>query len=75
MGYHGCPIEPSDWSDGPDYGEDEDCPDCVEGRVNRDAMVIDGIAYPAIVDQKCETCDGLGYIVRDPFDDDHFDYE
>ena len=42
---------------------------------NRDAMVIDGIAYPAIVDQQCETCDGLGYIVRDPFDDDHFDYE
>ena len=27
MGYHHCPIEPPDWSDGPDYAEG-DCPDC-----------------------------------------------
>ena len=62
MGYHGCPIEPSDWSDGPDDGEYRECPDCVEGRVNREAMTIDGIAYPAIVDEKCETCDGSCFV-------------
>tara|TARA_B110000503_G_C6926232_1_gene320820 strand:- start:366 stop:575 length:210 start_codon:yes stop_codon:yes gene_type:complete len=69
MGYHHCPIEPNDWSDGPDYQEDKDCPDCDNGRVNREAMTIDGVCYPAIVDQKCETCDGCGTIPSVEFDD------
>ena len=42
--------------------EDLECPDCEGGRVNRDAMTIDGITYPTIVDQRCETCDGEGFV-------------
>lgn len=77
MGYHHCPIEPSDWSDGPD-DEGEPCPDCVDGVVNREAMRIDGIDYPAIVDQRCETCEGNGVIYPEPYepyDPDYFDCE
>jgi len=51
VSYHHCPIEPSDCSDGQNDPEDEGCPDCVDGKINRDAMTIDGIVYPAIVDQ------------------------
>ncbi len=69
MGYHRCPIEPNDWSDGPDYDEQNECPDCVQGRVNRDAMTIDGIEFPAIYDEKCETCDGSGVIEKDYWND------
>ena len=69
MGYHHCPIEPSDWSDGPD-DENQICPDCEEGKVNREAMTIDGIGYPAIVGQRCETCDGQGFIEIEPYEPD-----
>lgn len=64
MSYHHCPIEPSDCSDGQNDPEDEGCPDCVDGKINRDAMTIDGIVYPAIVDQTCEACDGYGTVAR-----------
>ncbi len=71
MGFHGCPIEPSDWSDGPDYDEGDCCPDCDGGRVNREAMTIDGIYFHAIFDQKCETCDGQGFL--EPHEPDYLD--
>ncbi len=77
MGLHQCPIEPDDWSNGPDDPEDKPCPDCENGRVNRENCTIDGIKYPAIVDQECETCKGLGYIPYDPTDfyEDYPNYE
>lgn len=71
MGLHLTPNEPDDWANGPDYEEQMDCPDCVEGVVNHEAMTLDGIFYPAIVNQKCETCDGTGFV--DPPEDDWYD--
>lgn len=57
MGYHHCPIEPSDWSDGPDYPPE--CPECCgEGKVDEDAG------------QVCDVCGGLGYLEPERFDDD-----
>jgi hypothetical protein len=46
---------------GPDSRE-PDCPDCVDGIVNRPALRVNGIDYPAIVNQKCDTCDGHGFL-------------
>ena len=73
MGYHHSPIEPGDWSYGPDYDEDDLCPDCDGGRVNRKAMTIDGIAYPAIVDAECETCGGTGLVEHSDYEPDYLD--
>lgn len=74
MGYHRCPIEPSDWSDGPNDPEPVDCPDCEgTGRFSRDECVVDGIHYPAIHGKECDTCDGTGGVDPPecgPFDDD-----
>lgn len=69
MSYHHCPIEPDDWANGPDHSEWDECPDCLDGRVNRDAFVLDGVAYPAIADEACETCDGTGFVEPADFDD------
>lgn len=72
MSYNHCPIEPSDWSDGPDDdGQFDECPDCDEGRFSREAIWIDGILYPAIVDQVCDTCGGNGIVFREPDEDDY----
>lgn len=63
MGYHHCPIEPPDWSDGPDYAEG-DCPDCDgTGLIDKDDDL----------DHTCPTCDGSGFLPRDydQFDDDY----
>lgn len=73
MGYHHCPIEPNDWSDGPD-DDGGPCPDCVDGVVNREVMQIDGIDYPAIDNQQCETCEGTGVIypgLHGPYDSEY----
>lgn len=52
MGYHHCPIEPSDWSDGPN--DEWECPECCgEGTVDEDAG------------QQCDRCGGLGYLEDD----------
>ncbi len=75
MGYHHCPIEPSDWSNGPDDDSSEECPDCDSGRVNRPEITVDGITYPPIVDQKCETCDGNGFIEPSDYEPDWLDLE
>lgn len=61
MGFHGCPIEPNDWTDGPDYLEGDDCEHCGgTGFEDEDAGVT------------CEHCEGQGVILHDyePWDDD-----
>lgn len=56
MSYHHCPIEPSDWSDGPD--DEPECPECcgdgIEDEITRAA---------------CTRCGGLGYLEKDDFYD------
>lgn len=56
MGYHGCPIEPSDWSDGPDY--EENCRNC------------EGTGVIGDNDDTCPDCDGSGFVPYEPMDDD-----
>jgi hypothetical protein len=58
MSYHGCPIEPSDWSDGPDdYGLE--CRACEgTGEISND----DGS------EDTCPSCQGSGFV------DDDFNY-
>ena len=62
MSYHGCPIEPSDWSDGPD---DDSCEEC------------GGTGEPTKEGETCcQKCHGKGY--HDPADyepHDPADYE
>ena len=55
MSYHHCPIEPSDWSDGPDYGPE--CRECegVGSDEDENGKEI-----------KCEHCGGTGV---EPYDD------
>lgn len=73
MSYHHCQIEPDDWRDGPDdYGQFDECPDCDEGRFSREAMWIDGLYYPAIIDQVCDTCCGNGIVFRKDADEDDY---
>jgi hypothetical protein len=59
------------WGEPDDF--DDQCPDCDDGTFSREEMVVDGIHYPAIVDQPCETCGGEGYIEYEPFEDHHYD--
>ena len=64
MGYHHNPIEPSDWSHGPDDDPGEECKTC-EGTgeiVGPD---------PDNEDMTCPTCDGTGTVPRD-FDGDDY---
>ena len=58
MSFHGCPIEPSDWSDGPD--EYTLCEAC-----GGEGTEVDGTP--------CVKCDGKGYIDPadyEPLEDD-----
>jgi DnaJ-class molecular chaperone len=56
------------WGEPDDF--DDQCPDCDGGAINREAMTIDGIHYPAIVNQVCETCNGEGVLEFNPWEDD-----
>ena len=68
MGVHFCPIEPDDWSNGPDDRYTRECQDCGgTGRFSREAGCYDGLYLAAIVDGTCEACGGSGYFVD--FDD------
>lgn len=59
MSYHHCPIEPPDWSDGPDY--DGDCRECEgTGEVTGDDDI----------ERTCQACGGSGFVEREPLDDD-----
>lgn len=61
MSYHGCPIEPGDWSDGDDPADADDCEHCHgTGWENEDRRT------------PCEHCDGEGWIVSDDWPD-YFD--
>ena len=58
MGYHHCPIEPSDWSDGPDDGD-------VCERCYGDGLDDEETGEP------CRDCGGSGYKpLGDYFEDD-----
>ena len=63
MGYHHCPIEPNDWSYGPDeydYGTEE-CRACEgTGEVSDDSGG----------ERTCSSCDGTGFVESNYFDDD-----
>jgi DnaJ-class molecular chaperone len=57
MSLHLNPIEPSDWTDGPNEPDQDECPDChgegvipVDSPSNHDAV------------ETCERCGGVGYI-------------
>ena len=64
MSYHHCPIEPSDWSDGPD--DRGICRECEEsGYISQSSCGDDE-------DIECPDCSGSGYIEYEPFDDDVF---
>lgn len=59
MSFHGCPIEPSDWTDGPDdSGDCRECEGC--GTYQGD----DGAEHT------CESCGGTGFVEYEPFEDD-----
>ena len=63
MGYHHCPIEPSDWSDGPDeyvYSYEE-CQTCYGTGTETDDNN---------VERTCPSCEGTGGVESDYFDDD-----
>jgi hypothetical protein len=69
MGYHHCPIEPSDWSDGPNY-EEGNCPDC-DGLGTVSCNCDDrGCSKCADGERTCEGCDGSGFLDPPDFDDD-----
>lgn len=59
MGSHGCPIEPSDWTDCPN--DEPDCPLC-DGL----GTVFDEDNCEVI----CDRCGGIGFVEYEPFDDD-----
>lgn len=59
MGHHECPIEPDDWTNGPNYDEGVACPVC-EGP-GEDS-----------IGRGCRECDGTGFVPSpeyDPHDD------
>jgi hypothetical protein len=56
MGYHHCPIEPSDWSEGPN--EPPECPEC-----NGECEDAEG--------RSCSRCGGMGYLIDDDFYQDY----
>ena len=62
MSYHGCPIEPADWSDGDEPSEPKDCRYCRgTGYEDEDCTEI------------CTCCDGTGVSSTDSWDD--YDYD
>ncbi len=61
MSYHHCPIEPSDWTDGPDYLEGADCDACGgTGLLNENDP------------EPCPECRGEGFIAPDYESDQQF---
>lgn len=61
------------WGDPDEPPETKDCEDCNgTGFFNREACTVDGIFYPAIINQKCETCKGDGFLILEDqrFEDD-----
>lgn len=57
MSYHGCPIEPSDWSDGPQGGDE--CRTCDgAGEITGDDDL----------DETCPSCGGSGFVDYDEDD-------
>jgi DnaJ-class molecular chaperone len=68
MSYYHCPIEPSDWSDGPN--DPPECPKC-----GGYGWVIVKPTIPAYSEhgdlerEQCPRCHGEGYLTGD----DHFD--
>jgi hypothetical protein len=64
MGYYHCPIEPNDWTDGPDYEEQVECSEC-----NGDGE----LAGDDNITETCRRCDGTSFVdppEYEPFDDD-----
>lgn len=56
MGYHHCPIEPSDWTDGPDDWQCDRC--CGDGFEDEETG------------EPCRKCGGSGWLEQEYFDDD-----
>ena len=62
VGFHSCPIEPSDWTDGP-CDLEGDCPKCEgTGTVCGDNDLSDE-------EKTCDKCGGSGFL--EPFDGDY----
>ncbi len=61
MSYHECPIEPSDWSDGPGDPIGEECRHC-EG--------VGEIIDDRDNEQTYPYCDGSGYVPIEPLNED-----
>jgi DnaJ-class molecular chaperone len=64
MGLHLCPIEPPDWSDGPNEPELDECRDC-NGTGTIDADRPD--CHDA--EMTCPKCGGDGYVAPPEYDD------
>ncbi len=64
MGFHSCPIEPDDWTNGPSYLDGEDCDECAGTGTVPDE---DGFEHT------CEECNGAGWIGPDEPDYDPTD--
>lgn len=62
MSYHECPIEPPDWSDGPDYLNDGNCCECDGTGLTVDERTEE--------DVDCPECGGTGWVDEPRFDDD-----
>lgn len=63
MGYHHCPIEPSDWSDGPN--DDWECPRC-NGE---------GLEFGETNPEPCMRCGGLGYLTNEDYTPLEYEYD
>lgn len=70
MGYHHNPIEPSDWSDGPDYLDGEACESC--GGAGECMQMVCYGGLPTEEMRDCPDCGGTGTMEPDNsrFDDD-----